>query len=236
MHSCSPLRTLILATLLLLVLTGSLNATLMQYSDRATWEATTPGATNIDFDVTSTFASYSNATGLNLGGVQFLGLATPPSYQLFVVDPAFAPDHDHGSGDVLKGPEYEIAVPTKSIVANLPGGITSFGVDLMTYDAVGGPAPPQTFNILLSTLDPVTPVMTLTQPGRAFLGIVSSDPISQVEFVLATGINAQTFPLIDNFSFGTASPAATPEPSTYLLVGGGLLMVAAVRRRKLWRS
>ncbi|MCP5115311.1 MAG: hypothetical protein GY953_31165 [bacterium] len=227
--------------LLLPVMTGSLNATLIEYSDRASWEAATPGFANIDFDITSTYQSFNTAAGVTLDengiapiGVQFVGLATPGSYELTVVDPAFSSAHDHGSGDVLKGPRFLSAEPTRSIEMILPLGINSFGFDLMTYDSLEQqPAGPQTFTVSVDGTE-VTQVVTLLQPGRAFFGVVSDTEVGQIELVLDTGISGRTFPMIDNFSSGSVT--ATPEAHTYLLVGSGLLLVALLRRRVIRRG
>lgn len=227
---------LCVATLLTLGGAGVLNATLVTYTSLTEWEAATNGYQTIDFDVTSTGINLSNSTGYNYTpNIQFLGIIDGPpiSYSLWVIDPAAGPTRDHGSGDVLQGPAYKPTQPTRRIQANLSlPAITSIGVDLMTYDQQDGAAEPQTYTIRVPGYSDITGVSTLTQPGRQFFGLTSTEPITRIEFILTSGKNDYTYPLIDNFRYGDALvETQTPESSSYLLVGSGLVALGLWRRR-----
>jgi len=196
---------------LLLVITVPVMATTVQYSDRPSWEAATPGFTNIDFEGIVTeqggWASYSDAAGLTVADVQFIGLVPPSSYALYVVNPVPGSDYDFESGSLLKGPYYFTG--TSKLIVNLPAGVTSFGADLMTLDDSN----PATFTVHLSTGEEWTDIATAARPTRTFFGV--------------------------NFSYGVADlggggedPAETPEAATMILVGTGLIAVFGFRRRR----
>jgi hypothetical protein len=92
----------------------------------------------------------------------------------------------------------------------------------------------------LATLNGASTVYTSTptlpwsypSPQRAFFGFTSDTPITQLILGLpssASGVD----PLIDNFSYGTATsaPSQTPEACTLLLIGSGLVGMRFFRRR-----
>jgi len=225
---------LCLAILLAFGGTGILSATLVSYDNLGDWEAaTSPGYGLTDFEVSSGATSYSTSSGYQVNDLSFVGITTgSPTYFLYVIDAAVYSGHDYGSGDVLKGPASATTRTDPRIQVTLPSGTTSFGVDLMTYDVTTENAGPQTFNV---RVDGATPISqgTLAQPNRQFFGITSTDPIGQVEFVLV-GTGPNIFPMLDNFRYGaSASISESPEPGTYLLVGGGLLLAGFYRRRRV---
>ncbi len=222
---------------LLLVITVPVMATTVQYSDRPSWEAATPGFTNIDFEGIVTeqggWASYSDAAGLTVADVQFIGLVPPSSYALYVVNPVPGSDYDFESGSLLKGPYYFTG--TSKLIVNLPAGVTSFGADLMTLDDSN----PATFTVHLSTGEEWTDIATAARPTRTFFGVTSDTAITQIDFVLTSGTNSVTYAGLDNFSYGVADlggggedPAETPEAATMILVGTGLIAVFGFRRRR----
>jgi len=208
------------------------------YSDRTAWAAATTGATNINFEgITSTYLSFSTAQGLTIDGVTFIGLTmSTPAYELWVVNPAPGSEHDFGSGSVLKGPQHDPSVLNKTVRVSLPGGVTSFGVDLMS-NTPGA----HTFTIMLSTGDIFTNVPTYPRPTPSFFGVTTTTAISQIDFILKVANSSEPSPLLDNFAFGMASlggaggpepGAETPEALTLLLVGSGLVMIHFMRRRR----
>lgn len=222
---------LCLAALLALGGASVMTATLVSYTALPDWEGATSSYSLVDFEETASYVSYPTNSGYTYNGeVQFLGITSGvPSYPLTIVDAGAYPGFDHGSGDVLRGSVYQPNPPTPLLRVSIPSGVTSVGVDLMTYNALG-PAVPQSYIVRIGATDYY--VDTLAQPGRQFFGITSSDPISQVDFILNSG-TANTYALIDNFRYGTAaSGTETPEPGTYLLVGGGLVAAGLFRRRR----
>lgn len=226
----------------LLILLGAILAvpvwaTSVQYSDRVAWEAASSGLTGIDFEgITDTYASYGDASGLTVGDVQFVGVQpASSSYWLYVNNPASGSAEDYGSGALLKGPIYSSSDPSRHILVNLPTGVTSFGVDLMTLDA-----DPATFNILLSTGDQFTGINTAARPNRTFFGLTSDAEISSIQFVLTGGVPSTSIPGIDNFTYGAAgsgggggAPEQTPEAATLIMVGMGLILINRLRKKRL---
>jgi len=208
-----------------------MTATLVDYENLADWESATSSYSLVDFEETDSYVSYPISSGYTYNGeVQFLGITSNvPSYPLTIVDTGAYSGFDHGSGDVLRGSIYQPNPPTPSLRVLIAGGVTSFGVDLMTYNALGS-AVPQEYIVRIGATDYY--VNTLAQPGRQFFGITSSDIITQVDLILNSG-TADTYALIDNFRYGTAAGGTeTPEPGTYLLVGGGLVVTGLFRKRK----
>ena len=185
----------------------------VQFTDLASFQANTTGLTNIDFEglaPTGSFTSY-DSNGLTTKGVNF------KSSGLFVVDPAYDPVYDWGSGAILSSQ----GGTDKTITATLPSGVTAVGSDIMSIDNYASP-----FTITLST-GKIFNVNSLDYPNRQFTGFTSDTAIASISFNATKGD-----PQLDNFryGFGTASAAAVSEPFTIIgtLVGG----TAALRMRK----
>jgi len=215
--------------ILLLLISAPLTAGTI-YQDRPAWEAETLSISTIDFEgLTSTWSSYNTAAGLTVGDVQFAGLAGG-GYSLTVVNSAYDPSHDFGSGSVLKGPYYWGTDLSRQIEITLPSAATVFGLDFMSIGSS-----PEDFAITLSNGEAWTGLPGVAAPGRQFFGVVSETPFTQVQLMLSTGINSVTYPVIDNVAWGAAGappPGETPEAGTLLLVGGGLIMLWRIRRRQ----
>ena len=210
-----------------LLLAAPMAASTVVY-DRAVWEAANPLFTNIDFE-SSAPGAYNS--GLTVGAVQLRGL-TGDTDTLWVADPVEYPDYNFGSGRVVQGPYYFPTGFTREIQITLPGGVTTFGLDLMAMNSG-----PETYTVALSTGEQWTGIPTLASPGRAFFGVVSDVPISMAHVIISSGLAAETYPVIDNVSYGVAGgtggpgPEETPEAATMLLVGAGLIFICRIRRR-----
>ena len=217
-------------------------ATLVTYDSFAAWQAATSSYQTIDFEVTTSATSYSTASGYSPNSnIQFIGQSSPGNF-LWVVDTVANPGNSYDTGDVLKGPAYDyLNKPNRRIDVNLNPGVTAFSLNLMTYLSGSSTAPPQDFKIQLSTGDVITPIHTATQPTTTFFGVTSTEPITLAQIFLITG-TFDTYPLIDNVSYGTAAPpvvidpppgetSETPEPVTYLLVGTGLIGLSLASKR-----
>lgn len=208
------------------------------YSDRATWEGLTTGRTDIDFesvDLPLGYASYGTASGLTLGGLQFIG-NSGSDYQLYVINPPDGAPEDFDSNKLLRGPDF---VANSFITVNLPANVTSFGLDLMT--ALPNAA---SFRIQLNGLDMGIVISTQARPNRTFFGFRTDTAITDLRFILDGTPNNNTFALIDNISYGMASISGgggggggdlseTPEATTmlYVVTGFGLLSWARKRRK-----
>jgi len=194
-------------------------ATSILITDRDAWTSASSSVTTIDFEGLATPAvpgNYSNASGLFLGGVQFIGLTPPDSFYLYAEDPAAATNYNWNSGDVLMGPSA--AWGAGYLQVNLPAGATAVGADLMSHTPFA-----DTFTVSLSTGETFT-VATSSRPQRAFAGFISDTPLTSVRFRPYTGV-----PMVDNFSWGSAAATETPEIVTMLMGGSGLLLLLLAR-------
>ena len=201
---------------------GSLTARAdtMVFTTRSAFVAATTGLTTIDFEGIAPANSVANfPSPLTLNGVTFSG-PSGGSLQVSVLDPGFfAPLFQFNSGAVLSGFGF--------IEVTLPAGITAIGTDLMSTNPSGS-----TFEVVLSTGETFL-VNTPLRPERGFFGITADVAIASIRFTTLPGPNTSAgIPLLDNFSFGQAQPAAVPEPATILLLGTGLVGIATRARRR----
>ena len=209
-------------------------ASALLYTDRVAWESATSGIFNIDFEGLASSGvpgDYSDAVGLSIDVVQFTGLTPPDNYYLYAQDPATSSNYAWNSGDLLLGPDAGWG--GGYIQANFTnGGVTSLGSDVMTHSPTAA-----SFTVLLSTGETFT-VVTYDRPNRGFVGFTSDTPITSIRFTPASG-----WPMIDNFSYGSAPltpdppdppPGETPEADTIILGGTGLLGLWLARRMRRW--
>ena len=218
------------------------------YTDRANFDNATSNRTLITFDgttpqswvnagYTNYYGLYSDAAGLTLDGVNFVGNNGSGGYQLYTSNPSDPnASENYGTGTVLKGPEY---YPTSSLLITLPGATTAFGFDL------GAMLPSvATFNLELVSLGVNYSVTTQLRPNLTFFGVTLDAPTTQIRLTTTQGTLYQTQLLLDNFAYGTAGAGAgqqgaqfggptgeTPEVTTLLYVASGLGLLAWKRRR-----
>jgi len=208
---------ILIATIVLTLLAAPAGAEITVKNNQADWLALTSGVLTIDFeDLAPNYApyliDYSNAEGVTLSGVNFIGVTGDPGYYLKVFDPALGGNWN--SGDFLAGgwgPGY--------IQATLPGdGSMAIAMDLMT-NAAGRNVTVTLFNGGTELYSGLIPTSAL--PTRTFVGFLSSDmPITSARFSAAG-----TFAEIDNFSI-----SETPEPDSILFGLTGLAGLWLARR------
>lgn len=215
---------------------------LQTFTTRASWEAATQaGFTTVDFENLSLpmgYLSYSTSAGLTTGGLSFVGVqgdTWSPYYLWAAIPGALDPDFAN-SGALLKGPEYR-AGGAAYLSVTVPTGVTSFGLDLMSYNPTA-----QNFVIQLDGVNIGVVITTLAQPARQFFGFTADAPITNVRIFLdgSPNTSAATAGRFDNFVYGAAGAPGgggggggeeAPEGTTMLCLGMGLVMVRWVKRR-----
>lgn len=203
--------------------------------DWASWQGAVSSYTTVDFEgITTDFVSYSTSAGLTIGDVQFVGLSYNGGYQLYVVNSTAYPDHDFGSGSVLKGPGF-VSGYSAILRILLPAATTALAFDLGTYDTASS-----VYTISLNTGEQFTGIAVGARPDTYFFGVTSTVPLTQVDVLMTSGVSWASYPILDNFAYGVAStgggspggsPAQVPEAATFFFVGAGLICFWGWRRR-----
>jgi hypothetical protein len=188
-------------------------ASLISFTDRTAWLAAAGASTTIDFEgiaLPGSFVYYPTPPGVSFSGVDF----DAPATLLFVVDPAYDPAYDRGSGADLS---WQNGVPP-TLTAGLPLGVTAVGADFFSIIVDSS---------LLLTLN-TGENFEISAPGfgngMSFFGVTSTSTISSIT-ISPAGVN-DFFYALDNFSFNGPTVAA-PEPSSLLLLGAGLVALVA---------
>jgi|GEM_PF-1429386 len=232
------LRLPAMVTTLVVVLMASWSAkasVLGTYNDRATWEALTSGRTDIDFSslglAPGAFTNYSTAAGLTIGSANFTGGYGGSSYQLYALNPSAGSAEDWNSGTLLAGPSW---LTGAYFQVGLAGGVTSFGLDLMSAYPAGA-----TFRIILDGIDLGITVVTGSRPNRTFFGVRTDVPFSTVRIVFDSSTPFGPQGLFDNIAFGDAAGGApppggeTPEVTTIVYFVSGVALMRWARRRSI---
>ncbi len=181
------------------------------FTNFADFQAATTGLTTIDFEGLVTPDSTLGAEYIISGQPKTIGEITfIPS-----VVGNYAVIVDREPGDLLdrgSGATLEIPYQPSTITAALPSGITAFGVDLFEYNQN------TPYTISFSTGES----FNFTAP--TFFGFTSDTPFSSVSI-----FSDNDGQVLDNFSFGQATPEPVPEPASIL----GTLAFAALGGKKL---
>ncbi|MBL8793488.1 MAG: hypothetical protein JNM56_06270 [Planctomycetia bacterium] len=206
----------------LLVVTAS-QAEFVVFTDRTKFEESSYHEKTIDFEgiaVPGFQSGFPFKSGLTRQGVNFVGTHTAGTKRyLWVADDEANPSlFDWGSGAVLYGPSSKQGSDAK-ITVTLPAGITALGADLMTMQPFAS-----NFVVTLASGD-VFHVKTQDYPHLTFWGIQSTAPIKSLTF----SSDNQSFPMMDNFTFGLATPA---PPAVVLFALGSAGLLAYQRRRR----
>ena len=185
------------------------SATLVVYTDRATWEGVVGGFVTEDFNGVT-------PGSLSLG-VNNVGLI---SIELF--DQVAENRIDSGSGfNNINGTNFwngnmdAFGNPSSAMI--LQDSIIAFGAD-WTDTTTGG--------LLTATIGGETLLFSdyLSGAGGGFLGVVADSPFSSIAFDTEHG-GAEQFGM-DDFSF-----SAVPEPATLMLLGLGLAGIGYSRKK-----
>jgi hypothetical protein len=218
-------------TAFLLAVNPARSATITTYTDPNAWAAAASVQNTITFAglaPTDGATTYQGATGLTTSGVEFIGYTSTGSSWIEVVDTNFNSyfdfDSTDGSSDAvlrdMDRPNASSPLPYIQIV--LPAGVTAFGMDLFTVS-------PSAATVQITVAGSNYSVATDPLPTEQFFGVTSTTAISTIDLtVLGTVYNGSTYELLDNFSFGTADLSQAPEGGTFLLIGSGLIGIAAL--------
>jgi hypothetical protein len=196
------------------------------YTSESAWAAALSGSpTTINFEglVANNSAGYYGAgpgASITEGGVNFaIGPAGTDSY-FFLIGDNFAYGYSMSVISIQTGGNR---VPPLDLLVTLPSAVTALGFDF------GGGAP-STATVTLSD-GSVQMVAVPGNPGLTFFGATAPGGITTVDITLP----ASTGGILDmaDFSYGTAGTTITPEPSSFLLLGSGLVGLAGLIKRKL---
>jgi hypothetical protein len=189
-----------------------------QFTDLATFNASTTGIQAINFEGLNPSPSYVSygVAGLNVSGVNFQG---PASNYLTVIDDPIG--YNFNSGAVLY-------TPLGSIRVTLPTGINAIAFDSLNispslgYEVIFSDGlTSETFGVVASNLS-----------GSQFAGFISSRDIAWISFGRSGSYNAGYSATLDNFKFGTGSNNATSVPEPFTIIGTLIGGTAALRLRK----
>ena len=186
-------------------------------NNQSDWLALTSGVTTITFEGLAPTSPtwYSTPQGLTVSGVNIVGVQEGGGNNLAV----YAENNASvsWSGNVLEGP-----YGPGYVVATLPGGVTAVSTQLATW----GPG-----NDVLVTLNGIESFTVHAIHTPTWVGFTSNTPITSIQFAATS-----SKPEIDNFSFGSFSPAdSVPEPDTVFLGAIGLAGLWLGRRLRRFR-
>lgn len=211
-----PVR--IIMTLLVASLPALLNASVIEFTNRAAWLAAAGAVTNIDFEgIAPAGGSKEFAGPVTFSGVQFsapLGVSVRSAGLEYV--------NAWGSGDKLQ------AILGTEIDITLPSGTTAVGSDIMITSTFFLGIPSGIYTATLSTGDVFTNIFSSGPPTRSFVGFISTSPIQSIKLV-----SNPSLAMIDNFAVNNA---AIPEPASLPLMCSGLLGILALSARVNWRK
>ncbi len=157
---------------------------------------------------------------LDLGG----GLTFTGANALRIPTTTMNPDILWPTGQVLegftKGGEIDITLPTGSLAFGASFG--EVGSTVLTITLSGSADTSFSYQVSPSSGAPV------------YIGVSSTSAFTSIK--IATDFPSFEQLALNNFSLGTAADSETPEPATMALMGLGLVMLAAIRRRVRYRG
>ncbi len=159
----------------------------------------------LDFTGTSSGTTISNVAGTGVNFSSAAGLASDPSGYISL-------------SSTSSGTAMQIAAPS-----------TVYALGL--YLAGGGPT------LKNWTYGPSGGTVSLSNASTIFLGVISDLPLASLPTITLTSPSGTAVLVVNDFKIGTLAPpsgggAETPEPSTFALIGSGLILFPAIARRR----
>jgi hypothetical protein len=193
------------------------------YTSESAWAGALSGsATTINFEGLApvrgiNYLGSGPGASITVGGVNFaIGPVATTSYLFLAGDGYYAPvsvisEQNGGDGQ------------TFDLLITLPSAVTALG-----FDFDGGRVGTATVTLSDGSVQEVAVPAAI---DLTFFGVTAPGGITTVDITLPDS-TGQILDLAD-FSYGTEGTSVTPEPSSFLLLGSGLLGLASLLKRKL---
>ena len=210
-------KTNLLILTLLAFVASSANAGLITYTDRTSFETANPGLANEDFEDVINISQVLAGTNIEPG----LSLALTSGTDAYFATPGQSSNPTNAIGvNTPRSEGWELTFSSNVTAVGVDifqnnGGGAQFGQDIFAAVDVFGNG-----GLLGSFL------ATIPSGQAGFFGVTSDS-----DLITSITINERnSFDVIDNVSFGSAS--SVPEPATITLLGLGLLGFGLSKRRK----
>jgi len=203
-------------------------ASILTYTDRTTMELAQPALTFSTITYEGFAGGYNSSVGLTIAAVNFVGVTatSAPPYDLAVA----ASIANWGNGAAL---ENNNPSPSGRIIVSLPANVFAIGVNLFDASAttfLGPNGNGYQIGVNNGAMSSYTTSPATLLPGSVFFGATSDIAFQSVTFMVPAGtFNVEL--ALDNFEIGT-QVAETPEVSTLLAIGTGLIAMRWMRRRR----
>lgn len=213
-----------------LVVAPAYSTTITAYSDASAWQSAASVLQTVNFEglaPANGSTTYTGATGVTSGGVEFIGYSSSGSSWIQVIDTNMSIYYNFGSNDALRQnldrPTSGSPLPYIHVV--LPANVTAFGMNLFT-------ASPNAATYTITVGGTQYTVPTANRPTQTFWGVTSDTAIPSLDLTLqGTTYNGSTSAFLDDFRYGAAQGMSdAPEAATFLLIGSGLIGIAVLKK------